>query len=79
MIWGVLMRSLHIAPLQAAMVFALGILIGGGALTGFAPRMQPVGDPVITGGAKSECTSGDAVADFVCRNTWLANTRHSYR
>jgi hypothetical protein len=73
------MRISRIAPLQAALVFALGVLVGSGVLTGFAPQIQATPDPVITGGLKSACTSSDAVADFVCRNTWLANTRYSYR
>ena len=72
------MRSLKFAPLQAAVVFALGLVVGSGFIGGFAPR-PVLSDPVTTGSVKATCASGDAVADFVCRNTWLANTRYSYR
>lgn len=67
------------APFRAILVFAVGVLVAGGVITGFAPRVQATPDTAITGGLNSACTSGDAVADFVCRNTWLANTRYSYR
>jgi hypothetical protein len=66
------------APLRAIIVLSLGVLVGGGVL-GFAPNVRPTPDTVTTGGVQPACTSGDAVADFVCRNTWLANTRYSYR
>ena len=73
------MRSFHFAPLQAVVMFALGIMVGGGFLGGFMPATHAVPDPVITNSVKATCSSGDAAADFVCRNTWLANTRHSNR
>jgi hypothetical protein len=66
------MRS-RFQPLQAALIFGLGIVVGGGLLGGFMPI------PVKPHSATASCTSGDAAADFVCRNTWLANTRHSVR
>jgi hypothetical protein len=68
----------NFAPLQAAVVFTLGVVVGSGLLGGFA-QSPVVQEPVITSGIKPTCTSGDVVADFVCRNTWLANTRHSFR
>jgi hypothetical protein len=73
------MRSFNFAPLQAAVVFALGVVVGSGFLGGFAQPSAVVPEPVITSGIKPTCTSGNEVADFVCRNTWLANTRHSFR
>jgi hypothetical protein len=73
------MRSLYFAPFQAAVVFALGVVVGGGFLSGFAQSPAAVAEPMITSRINSTCSSGDDVADFVCRNTWLANTRHSYR
>ena len=62
------------APLHV-LVFALGVVVGSGVLGGFAPRTQDSATTM----SNASCTSGDATADFVCRNTWLANTRHSYR
>jgi hypothetical protein len=73
------MRSFNLGPLQAAVVFSLGIIVGSGVLGGFTKPTQPLADPVITGSVQESCASADAVADFVCRNTWLANTRYSHR
>jgi hypothetical protein len=73
------MRPFKLAPLQAAIMFALGFYVGGGASGGALQSAQATPDPVITKSINESCASGDAVADFVCRNTWLANTRHSYR
>jgi hypothetical protein len=73
------MQSLKFAPLQAAAVFALGVLVGSGFLGGFTQLSAVIPEPAITSGVKPACTSDDAVADFVCRNTWLANTRYSFR
>jgi hypothetical protein len=73
------MRSFNYAPLKAAIIFGLGVVVGGGFLGGFTqPTQRPV-DSITATSDNASCTSGDAVADFVCRNTWLANTRHSYR
>jgi hypothetical protein len=76
---GVPMRSFSIAPLQAAVVFSLGVIIGSGMLGGFTKPTQPLADSVITGSVQGSCASGDVVADFVCRNSWVANTRYSHR
>ena len=73
------MRSFNFAPLQAAVVFSLGVIVGSGMLGGFTKPTLLLADPVITGSLEGSCASGDAVADFVCRNTWLANTRYSHR
>ncbi len=73
------MRSINFAPLQAAVVFTLGVVVGSGMLGGFTHAPRVLAEPVITSGIKSTCTSGDDVADFVCRNTWMANTRYTYR
>lgn len=72
------MRSFNIGRLQAAAVFALGLVVGGGFLGGFTPRIQTL-DPVMTASVSTPCTSNDAVADFVCRNTWMAQHQYSYR
>ena len=73
------MRSFIFAPLQAVVMFALGVVVGGGLLGGMPQQAQAVAAPVITGTVNATCTTGNEVSDFVCRNTWLANTRHSYR
>jgi hypothetical protein len=73
------MRSLKFAPLQAAVVFALGVVFGSGILGGFAPRTHEISEPAITASVKAPCTSDDAVADFVCRNTWMGQHQYSYR
>jgi len=73
------MMSIRIAPLQAVVTFVLGVVVGGGLLAGAPQEAQATPDPVTTNGLKGTCRSGDAVADFVCRNTWLATTKHSYR
>jgi hypothetical protein len=72
------MRSFNKASVQAILIFGLGVVVGGGFLSGFT---QPTEVPksITTPTADLSCASGDSVADFVCRNTWLANTRHSYR
>ena len=72
------MRSFNNAPLKAVMIFSLGIVVGGGFLGGFTGPTQVLIDPLTTS-LNASCTSNDATSDFVCRNTWLANTRHSYR
>ena len=73
------MRSINFAPLQAAVIFALGMVVGGGFLGGFSQAPQVLAEPVITGSVKATCTSDDAVADFVCRNTWMGQHQYSYR
>jgi hypothetical protein len=73
------MRPFKVAPLQAVIMFAIGLFVGGGVWGGSSQSAQAISDPVITKSINRTCASGDAVADFVCRNTWLANTRHSYR
>jgi hypothetical protein len=73
------MRTSNLGFVQAVVMFALGVVVGGGLLGGMPQTAQAVAGASITGAAKRTCTSNDAVADFVCRNTWLAHTRHSYR
>jgi hypothetical protein len=73
------MRSLKFGPLQAAVAFTLGVVVGSGMLGGFTKAPHVVPEPMTTSGIMPTCTSGDEVADFVCRNTWLANRRHSFR
>jgi hypothetical protein len=73
------MRPFKIAPLQAVIMFAMGLFVGGGVWSSSSQSAQAISDPLITKSVNRTCTSGDAVADFVCRNTWLAHTRHSYR
>ena len=72
------MRSFNYAPLKAVMIFGLGVVVGGGFMSGFT-QPTDVAKSITTATADLSCASGDSVADFVCRNTWLANTRHSYR
>jgi hypothetical protein len=71
--------SIRFAPIQAAVMFVFGIVVGGGLLAGAPQQAQAIHGPGTTNGVKAVCSSGDAVADFVCRNTWLAMTKHSYR
>jgi hypothetical protein len=71
--------SIRFAPIQAVVMFVFGIAVGGGLLAGAPQQAQAIDDPVATKGVTPTCSSGDAVADFVCRNTWLAMTKHSYR
>jgi hypothetical protein len=73
------MRSFDYAPLKAMAIFGLGVVVGGGFLGGFTRTTPVPTDSTTTTSANPPCASDDAVADFVCRNTWLANTRHSYR
>jgi hypothetical protein len=70
--------SIRFAPVQAVVMFVLGVVVGGGLL-GAAPQQAQATPVVATNGINSTCSSGDAVADFVCRNTWMATTKHSYR
>jgi hypothetical protein len=73
------MRSFNYAPVNAVVIFGLGIAVGAGFLGGFTRPTQVLTDLGTTATLHRACTSDDAVADFVCRNTWLANTRHSNR
>jgi hypothetical protein len=65
--------------IQSVIMFALGVAVGSALLGGLPQQAQAVSTPIITGSVNAQCTSDDAVADFVCRNTWIANSRHSYR
>jgi hypothetical protein len=73
------MRVSNFGFIQAGVMFALGVMVGGGLLGGMSQNAQAVPRATLTSAVKAGCTSHDAVADFVCRNTWLAHTRHSYR
>ena len=78
-VWGLPMRPFKVAPLQAVIIFAMGLFVGGGVWGSSPQSGRTMSDAVMTKSINGTCASGDAVADFVCRNTWLANTRHSYR
>ena len=73
------MRASNFGFIQAVVVFALGVMVGGGLLGGMPQDAQAVPRAALPGAVRATCASHDAVADFVCRNTWLAHTRHSYR
>jgi hypothetical protein len=73
------MRASNFGFIQAVVVFALGVMVGGGLLGGMPQDAQAVPRATLPGAVRASCASQDAVADFVCRNTWLAHTRHSYR
>ena len=73
------MRASNFGFIQAVVVFALGVMVGGGLLGGMSQDAQAVPRATLPGTVGASCASNDAVADFVCRNTWLAHTRHSYR
>ncbi len=73
------MRPYTFAPLQAVTMFVLGVVVGSGVLSGFAPGSQTALDPVITTSINAACKSGDAVSDFVCRNRWMGQHQYSYR
>jgi hypothetical protein len=77
--WSGPMRTSNFGFIHAAVMFALGVVVGGGLLGGVPRDAQAVARMQSTSSVKATCASNDAVADFVCRNTWLANTRHSYR
>jgi hypothetical protein len=70
------MRSFNRARFQAVAIFALGVVVGGGFLGGFT--QAPEGR-MITTSVNTACISGDAVADFVCRNRWMGQHQYSYR
>ena len=61
------------ATLASAAV-ALGLVVGWSA-----PNAGAL--PVVTDGpvATERCTQGDEVSNFVCRNTWMAHHKRSYR
>ena len=73
------MRAWNFGFVQAATAFAVGVMVGGGLLGGMPQDAQAVPRTTVTGTVKGSCASHDAIADFVCRNTWLAHTRHTYR
>ena len=73
------MRASNFGFIHAVMMFALGVMVGGGLLGGVPQDAQAIPSKQGISGVRATCASNDAVADFVCRNTWLANTRHSYR
>jgi hypothetical protein len=77
--WDCPMRPFKVAPLQAVIMFAMGLFVVGGVWGSSSEPAQAISDPIVTRSTSRTCVSGDPVADFVCRNTWLAHTRHSYR
>ena len=70
------MRLLKNVPIQAAVIFAFGVILGGGFVSAFAPRTS---DVATTTRITTLCTSNDPVADFVCRNRWTGQHKYSYR
>ncbi len=73
------MRSFDVTSLRMVVVFALGLVVGGGMLSGFAPAPRPTPEVATTNSITAPCTSGDAVGDFVCRNRWMGEHSYSYR
>jgi hypothetical protein len=70
------MRSFNYAPLKAALIFGLGVVVGGGFLGGFTHRSENPNAAITT---NTQCISGQPVADFVCRNGWMGQHQYSYR
>ena len=61
-------------------VFATGVVTGS-VLIGWSPN-----EAAMTGSIQAHvqqvpdrCIGGDQVSSFVCRNTWMAQNRYSYR
>jgi hypothetical protein len=73
------MRSLRFAPLQAGFAFALGLVLGSGFLSGFAPLAEARTPAMMVTSTAAGCASYDAVSDFVCRNRWMGQHQYSYR
>lgn len=73
------MRSRRLAPLQAGFAFALGVVLGSGFLSGFAPRADAPSKATVVANATAACTSGDTIGNFVCRNRWMGEHQYSYR
>ena len=73
------MRASNFGFIQAVMMFALGLIVGGGVMGGMPQDAQAISGAPLTGAVQARCASDNAVANFVCRNTWLAHTRHNYR
>jgi hypothetical protein len=66
-------------PWQPAATLA-SALVGLGLVLGW-PAQHPgaVSSAPAPLAAADRCTDGDEVSNFVCRNTWLAGLRRSYR
>jgi hypothetical protein len=65
---------LHPAATLASAIVALGLIMS-------APigRADPGAVTTDMLSASAACRSGDEVANFVCRNAWLAHLRRNYR
>jgi hypothetical protein len=58
----------------ASAVVAVGLVAGWSAPNSGA--LTPAPDRTV---ATERCTQGDDVSNFVCRNTWMAHHKRSYR
>jgi hypothetical protein len=76
------MKFLKSRVSHSAIMFASGLVIGGGLLGGL-PRLAKAGlnEPAraVVQVQTDRCAGGDEVSSFVCRNTWMASTRYSHR
>jgi hypothetical protein len=63
---------------RPALTIVTGLVLGG--LAGGFLRSEGVRGPERQSSQLAQadrCVGGDEVSAFVCRNTWLANTKHS--
>jgi hypothetical protein len=70
------MNTFHVSPIATAVSIAvLGAVVIGGT------RERPVAsvDDRNASIATDRCVGGTAASSFVCRNTWMALTKHSVR
>jgi hypothetical protein len=54
-------------------------ILAFGLVATWPGERAPVATPADTPLAAQSCSQGDEVSRFVCRNTWMANLRRSYR
>ena len=60
-------------------MIAVGIVIGGGLLTEWSNHTPEIEIKGVVNVAQSACSAGDEVSNFICRNSWMGQHRHSYR
>jgi hypothetical protein len=70
------MNTFHVSPIATALSIALlGAIVIGGTRDRPAASLDDRHSPTAT----DRCVGGTAASSFVCRNTWMAVTKHNVR
>jgi hypothetical protein len=73
-----LISTRHLA--QSVTAFVAAMIIGGALLAGLPGTAGTASEIVQTSSITTgRCAGGTEVSSFVCRNTWMAHSKHSAR